>query len=112
MSCSREAARAEPTCQRHAPWRAHLERRMKITEATTYIVGNPWKNWVFLRLETDEGIHGIGEATLNAFARTTATAIEELGPMYLGMDPFRIETIVQQMSRDVYSDGGQIHGCA
>jgi galactonate dehydratase len=85
---------------------------MKITEAQTYIVGNPWKNWVFLRLETDEGIHGIGEATINGFARTAATAIEELGPMYLGMDPFRIETIVQQMTRDVYSDGGQIHGCA
>jgi galactonate dehydratase len=85
---------------------------MKITEAKTYIVGNPWKNWVFLRLETDEGIHGIGEATVNGFARTTATAIEELGAMYLGMDPFRIETIVQQMTRDVYTDGGQIHGCA
>lgn len=85
---------------------------MRITKADTYIVGNPWKNWVFLRLETDEGIHGIGEATINGFARTAATAIEELGPMYLGMDPFRIETIVQQMTRDVYSDGGQIHGCA
>jgi galactonate dehydratase len=85
---------------------------MKITGAQTYLVGNPWKNWVFLRLETDEGIHGIGEATVNGFARTAATAIEELGPMYLGMDPFRIETIVQQMSRDVYTDGGQIHGCA
>jgi galactonate dehydratase len=85
---------------------------MKIIEATTHIVGNPWKNWVFVRLETDEGIHGIGEATLNGLARTTATAIEELGPFYLGMDPFRIETIVQQMSRDVYSEGGQIHGCA
>jgi galactonate dehydratase len=85
---------------------------MKILNAQTIIVGNPWKNWVFLRLETDEGIHGIGEATLNGFARTTATAIEELGPFYLGMDPFRVETIVQRMGRDVYSEGGQIHACA
>ena len=38
---------------------------MKITEIKTYLVGNPWKNWLFTRVETDEGIHGIGEGTLN-----------------------------------------------
>jgi hypothetical protein len=26
--------------------------RMKITDVTTYIVGNPWKNWVFTRVDT------------------------------------------------------------
>ncbi|MEX1157561.1 MAG: mandelate racemase/muconate lactonizing enzyme family protein, partial [Thermomicrobiales bacterium] len=33
----------------------------------------------------------------------------ELAPRYEGMDPFQIETIVQRMTRDVYSEGGQIH---
>jgi galactonate dehydratase len=82
---------------------------MRITEAKTYVVGNPWKNWVFVRLETDEGIHGIGEGTLNGFAKTTEACIRELGPFYAGMDPFQIEVIVQKMTRDVYSEGGQIH---
>src|SRR5690348_8245617 len=82
---------------------------MRITNVETFIVGNPWKNWVFARLDTDEGIYGIGEATLNAFAKTVEAAIHELKPMYVGMDPFQIETIVQRMTRDVYSDGAQIH---
>ena len=44
---------------------------MKITRATTYVVGNPWKNWLFVRLDTDEpGLYGVGEGTLNAFAKT------------------------------------------
>jgi galactonate dehydratase len=64
---------------------------MRITEAKTYVVGNPWKNWVFVRLETDEGIHGIGEGTLNGFAKTTEACIRELAPFYAGMDPFQIE---------------------
>ena len=38
---------------------------MRITRATTYIVGNPWKNWLFVRLDTDQdGLYGIGEGTL------------------------------------------------
>ena len=82
---------------------------MRITRATTYIVGNPWKNWLFVRLETEAGLYGIGEGTLNAFARTVEAAIQELAPRYMGMDPFQIETIYQRMTRDVYSEGGQIH---
>ncbi|HET9017537.1 MAG TPA: mandelate racemase/muconate lactonizing enzyme family protein [Thermomicrobiaceae bacterium] len=85
---------------------------MRITDVRTYIAGNPWKNWLIARVETDEGIHGVGEGTLNAFARTVEAAIHELRPRYLGMDPFQIETLVQRMTRDVYSEGGQIHGAA
>ena len=83
---------------------------VRITGATTYIVGNPWKNWVFVRLDTDQpGLYGIGEGTLNGFAKTVEAAIHELAPRYQGMDPFQVETIFQRMARDLYSDGGQIH---
>jgi len=37
---------------------------MKIVGVETFIVGNPWKNWLFVKLNTDEGIHGIGEGSL------------------------------------------------
>ncbi len=37
---------------------------MKIKDIKTYLVGNPWKNWLFVQVETDEGIQGIGEGTL------------------------------------------------
>lgn len=83
---------------------------MRITKATTYIVGNPWKNWLFVRLDTDQpGLYGIGEGTLNGFAKTIEAAIHELAPLYEGMDPFQVETIYQRMARDVYSDGAQVH---
>lgn len=83
---------------------------MRITRATTYIVGNPWKNWLFVRVDTDQpGLYGVGEGSLNAFAKTVEAAIHELAPRFEGMDPFQVETIYQRMTRDVYSEGGQIH---
>lgn len=85
---------------------------MKITDVTTYIVGNPWKNWVFTRVDTDEGLHGIGEATLNGFAKTVEAAIGELKGYVIGQDPFDVESHSLRLFRDVYSDGGQIQGAA
>lgn len=85
---------------------------MKIVSIDTYIAGNPWKNWLFAKVNTDEGIYGIGEGTLNYFAGTVETAIHELKPLVLGMDPFQIEILTQRLIRDVYSDGAQIHMCA
>jgi galactonate dehydratase len=85
---------------------------MKITAVETYIAGNPWKNWLFAKVLTDEGIYGVGEGTVNAFAKTTEAAIHELSPLIIGMDPFQVESICQRLVRDVYSEGAQIHMCA
>ena len=85
---------------------------MQITAVRTYIAGNPWKNWLFAKVETDEGVYGIGEGTLNYFAKTIEAGIHELAPLIIGMDPFQVETISQRMIRDVYSEGGQVHMCA
>ncbi len=46
-------------------------------------------NYVFVKVETDEGIIGWGEATMGAVSVTGV--IEELGEMLVGRDPFRIE---------------------
>ena len=85
---------------------------VRITSATTFTVGNPWKNWVFVRLETDEGVYGVGEGTANAFAETIAAAIHELEDTYIGLDPTQVELLAERMHRDVYTDGGQIHRAA
>ncbi len=85
---------------------------VKIIGIETYIAGNPWKNWLFAKVVTDEGTYGIGEGTLNAFSKTIEAAIHELKPFIIGMDPFQIETISQRLIRDVYSEGAQIHMCA
>lgn len=85
---------------------------MHITGVHTFIAGNPWKNWLFAKVETNEGIYGIGEGTLNYFAKTIEAAIHELSPLIVGMDPFQTEMISQRMVRDVYSEGAQVHMCA
>ncbi len=82
---------------------------MKITKIETYLVGNPWKNWLFARVLTDEGGIGTGEGSLNYFAKTVETAIHELEHLVLGMDPFQIEVISQRLIRDLTSEGAQIH---
>ncbi|MBI4165826.1 MAG: hypothetical protein HY508_08845 [Acidobacteria bacterium] len=81
---------------------------MKITDFKTYLVGNPWKNWLFVRVETDEGIHGIGEGTLGHFSRTVETAIHEMKPFVLGLDIFQIEEMQLHLARDIFAAGGQI----
>ncbi len=85
---------------------------MKITNVTTYIAGNSWKNWVFTRVDTDEGVHGIGEATVNGFGKAAEAAIHEIKRFVIGEDPFDVEKHSLRLFRDVYSDGGQIHGAA
>jgi galactonate dehydratase len=85
---------------------------MKITDVKTFIAGNRWKNWVFAKVETDEGIHGIGEGTLNGFGKTVEAAIQELKGLVIGRDPFDVENHSLRLFRDVFSDGGQIQGAA
>ena len=82
---------------------------MKIVAIDTFIAGNPWKNWLFAKVQTDEGVYGIGEGTLNAFAKTVEAAINELKPLVIGMDPFQVEVLSRRLIRDVYSFGAQIH---
>jgi galactonate dehydratase len=85
---------------------------VKITQLTTFVVGNPWKNWVFVRVDTDDGIHGVGEASLNGFARTAQVAVEELSEHCVGLDASQVEVLRRRLVRDVYSDGGQLHMAA
>lgn len=85
---------------------------MRITDVRTYVVGNPWKNWVFCTVHTDEGLTGLGEGTLNGFGRTVEAAIDELKPVVLGRDPRDVADIALHLWRDVFSDGGQVHGSA
>ncbi len=85
---------------------------MKITEVETYLVGNPWKNWLFIRLLTDEGIYGIGEGSLGHLSKTVETAVHEMKPFILGLDVFQTELLVDRLAHHVYADGGQIKMCA
>jgi galactonate dehydratase len=85
---------------------------MKIARVQSYLVGHEWMNWLFVRVETDDGLEGIGEGSLNGLAGTVATAIDELQDEFLGSDPRDIEALLQRVTRDLYSDGGQVQMAA
>ena len=85
---------------------------MRITRIETLQVGAGWKNWVFVHVHTDTGISGWGEGTLNGFARTIATAVDELSGLVVGEDPRRVATISRTLLERVSNDGGQIHRTA
>lgn len=85
---------------------------MKIVGVETFIVGNPWKNWLFVKVNTDEGIHGIGEGSLGHYSRTVEAAIHEMKSYIIGLEVFQTELLVNRLSRHIYADGGQIKMCA
>jgi galactonate dehydratase len=85
---------------------------MKIKSFETYAVGATWKNWLFVRVHTDQGIYGVGEATLNGFISSIDAAIEELSQLFLGEDPRNVNALSKRMFDSVSNDGGHIHRAA
>ena len=75
---------------------------MKIVDVKTLVVGNPWKNWVFVKVLTDEGVHGVGEATGGLQAMPIAEAVREMRPLYLGRDPRNVADISDRMHKGLY----------
>jgi galactonate dehydratase len=78
---------------------------MKITKITTYIVP---PRWLFLKIETDEGIFGWGEPVIEGRAHTVAAAVDELADYLIGQDPLQIEKHWQAMYRGAFYRGGPI----
>ena len=60
---------------------------MKITAVETFKVWVDWCNWLFVRVSTDEGICGWGEASLHGAIESVETAIREFAPHLVGQDP-------------------------
>jgi galactonate dehydratase len=81
---------------------------MKITALKTFVVDAFRANYVFVKLETDEGLHGVGEGTLEMKEPTVAAAIEQLGTYLVGKDPFQVERHVEIMFRDSYWRTGPV----
>jgi galactonate dehydratase len=78
---------------------------MKITALKTYVVP---PRWLFLKVETDEGLVGWGEPVLEGHAETLAAKIDELADFLVGADPLRIEDIWQMLYRNGCYRGGPV----
>lgn len=81
---------------------------MKITQIKTYICDAYRTNWVFVKVHTDEGLYGVGEATLEYREKTVVSAIEDLSRSVIGQDPRNIEKIFHDSYRDAYWRGGPV----
>ena len=93
---------------------------MKITDVQTYLVDAGWpqhnrvtnkeekggwsaRNWLFVKISTDKGIYGIGEAS--GWPRVVETAINDLTPLLVYENPFHIERIWHKMLASIMGHG-------
>ena len=81
---------------------------MKITAVKTFLCNCYRTNWVFVKVETDTGPCGWGEATLEYREPTVAAAIHDLESWLLGKDPANIELFRHDCYRDAYWRGGPV----
>ena len=81
---------------------------MKITKACVNVT-SPGRNFVTLKIETDEGIYGLGDGTLNGREMAVAAYLtEHVIPCILGRDPFQTEDIWQYLYRGAYWRRGPV----
>ena len=93
---------------------------MRITGVSVKVFGVPGaegretkRNWIFVRIETDEGIYGLGEATTEFVDMAVVAAIrEDMAPILIGEDPTRIEYIWQKLQRLLWWRGGVVMASA
>jgi mannonate dehydratase len=81
---------------------------MKITDVKV-IVTCPGRNFVTLKIMTDEGVHGLGDATVNGRELAVVSYLQEhVGPCLIGRDPQQSEDIWQYLYRGAYWRRGPI----
>ncbi|MEF3306119.1 galactonate dehydratase [Paenibacillus sp. GYB003] len=78
---------------------------MKITKLELFKVP---PRWLFLKIETDEGITGWGEPVVEGKADTVRAAVTEMSDYLIGKDPMRIEDLFQVLYRGGFYRGGPI----
>jgi galactonate dehydratase len=79
---------------------------MKITAIETHVCHARMRNWVFVKVVTDQpGLVGWGEATLEWHTRSVVGAIQDLAELVVGEDPRRVEYLWQMMYRQHFWHG-------
>jgi galactonate dehydratase len=84
----------------------HAVTQRAITAVRTVVVGAGWRNYVFVLVDTDDGLTGLGEASLGGQTNAVLGAVKDLEPLLLGADATRIEHLWQQAYRHAFWHGG------
>ena len=81
---------------------------MKITAIKTFLCDAYRTNLSFVKIETDAGLHGYGEMTLEFHDRAILGCIADLTPAWIGRDPMDLESLWHDSYRDAYWRGGPV----
>ena len=81
---------------------------MKITDVTTFLMEGIDRQWLFVKIITDEGIYGWGEGTLEGHELAAEAAIHAISNRIEGRDPTQIEKLWQALYRHGFWKGGVV----
>jgi galactonate dehydratase len=81
---------------------------VKISSIEPLVVDVGPRNWLFVVVETDEGVSGVGEGSLPGHPLAVAVAVEEFREYVVGEDPARIQHLWQVMYRQPFFRGGAV----
>src|SRR5947199_2826083 len=82
---------------------------MKVTRLETFLTHAGLRSYLFVRLTTDDGRTGLGEASLEWQEKTVQTLLHEwVEDRVLGADPFDVERLIGGLVRDQYQGGATV----
>src|SRR5512143_2309959 len=85
---------------------------MRITDLKTHVLTDGWRNLIFVELETDEGVTGLGEATLANRTEAVVAYLHAAKQSYVvGSDPFDTELLWRRLYLGDFIRGGMV-ACA
>ena len=81
---------------------------MKISDVKIYTLDAYRTNWAFVKVETDEGLYGWGEASLGTNEMSLEGMINDLKRLVVGRNALEIEKLLFEVYRDIYWKGGPV----
>ncbi len=81
---------------------------MKVTDIKIFVVDCFRTNWAFVKVYTDEGIDGVGEATLEYQEQALLGAVDHIREYLVGKNPLDIKRHWHAIYRDAYWRGGAV----
>ena len=86
---------------------------MKVTAIKSYpIADEDGRGYHIVKVETDEGIHGLGEVGIRSWGAAIEKALEHLSELVIGQDPFSTERLWQHMFRSSFFPADKVYTCA